>query len=163
MRPSRVWAGLLVVLACGATLEGCGRQEQQLVPVRPSVDERLQLSVAGRDVRVELAVDTPTRNRGLMHRTRMDEDAGMLFVFPDSAPRTFWMRNTLLPLDIIFLDEQGRVINVVEAPPMVERPGFHSTRAARYVLELNQGWCKRHGLAAGDRIAIPADVTARGV
>lgn len=157
-----LWQGLLVGVLVALSLTGCG-QEKQLVPIQPSVDGRLQLSVAGRTVSVELALDVPTRTRGLMHRPSLGEDAGMLFVFPDSAPRTFWMRNTLVPLDLIFLDDQGRVINVEEAPPMVERPGFHSDRAARYVLELNRGWCSRHGLQAGDRIEIPADVTARGI
>lgn len=160
--PARRPVLLLLLALVPLLLPACG-SEPSLEAIEAPRDERLELQVAGRSVRVELALDNPTRNRGLMHRTSLAEDVGMLFVFPDSAPRTFWMRNTLVPLDIIFLDDAGRVINVEEAPPMVERPGFHSARAARFVLELRRGWCAEHGLQAGDRIEIPAEVAARGI
>ncbi|MHC4845638.1 MAG: DUF192 domain-containing protein, partial [Planctomycetota bacterium] len=87
--------------------------------------------MAGRTVSVELAVTPVARNNGLMHRTSLDPDAGMLFIFTDDKARTFWMRNTLIPLDIIFLDADGTVQNIEQGQPMAEVPGYHSLRNAR--------------------------------
>ena len=153
---SRLVAALAVGLA-GASCAGCGRSPE-LQPAAPASALEHELQVAGRTVRVELAVDRQQRDLGLMHRTELDPDAGMLFLFPDDQPRTFWMRNTLIPLDIVFLDADGTVQNIAHGEPLVELPGLHSLRPARFVLELNAGWCAQHGLAPGQRIAIPADV-----
>jgi uncharacterized membrane protein (UPF0127 family) len=140
--------GLLASLA-----PGCGQGAASRGP-GPSPD-RFALQVAGREVTVELAVRPAQRGRGLMGRTSLGADEGMLFLFPDVMPRTFWMRDTLIPLDIIFLDAEGVVLNVAEAPPGVERPGFHSKGPARMVLELNRGWSREHGLEPGAVIEVP--------
>ncbi len=145
-------AVLLALCACS--------KEPRLTAVGPAAGNR-ELLVAGRTVQVELALDTPARNRGLMHRTELAPDAGMLFVFPDDAPRTFWMANTLIALDLVFLDADGTVQNIERGEPGVERPGYHSARPARMVLELNAGWAERHGLRPGDRIEIPGELLAR--
>jgi len=113
-----------------------------------------------RPVVVELALTPPEQQRGLMERTHLDPDAGMLFVFPADQPLHFWMKNTLLPLDILFLDADGTVQNIAEAQPLVEIPGYSSLRSGRMVLELNQGWCRQHGLKPGMKIPIPAEVLA---
>jgi uncharacterized membrane protein (UPF0127 family) len=90
--------------------------------------------------------------RGLMFRERLASDAGMLFIFPDTAVRTFWMKNTLIPLDMIFADEQGVVVGVIEsAEPLTTAP--RSVGApSRYVLEVNGGWSAAHDVARGDRL-----------
>lgn len=134
-------------------LAGC-RDETVLVPAAVPDARTAELDVAGRTVTVELASDGPTRTRGLMNRTSLGADRGMLFLFPDTSSRVFWMRNTLIPLDIVFIDDEGLVINVEEAPPAVEKPGFHSRRPARFVLELNRGWSREHGLVPGRLIVI---------
>ena len=141
----------LYTLAALCMTPACS-DEVQLSPAADS--SRAELIVAGRKVTVELALDTPTRTQGLMYRTALGDDQGMLFIFPDVAARVFWMRNTLIPLDIVFLDDMGTVINVEEAPPAVERPGFHSLRPARFVLELRKGWSQEYGLLPGQTIAI---------
>jgi uncharacterized membrane protein (UPF0127 family) len=153
-------AALLVALATLGVAPGCADKQPELHPATSRAD-RLELSVADRAVSVELAITPEERGRGLMHRTQLGENDGMLFLFPTAEPRTFWMRNTLIPLDIIFLDDEGVVLNVEEAPPGVERPGFHSLGPARMVLELNGGWCRAAGLKPGDAIEVPADVLAR--
>lgn len=156
----RAAAALFALLA---GLPACGGDE--LVPAaRPqAVDpHHATLQVEGRTVSVELATDDLQRMRGLKHRTSLAPDSGMLFVFPDEAPRTFWMHDTLIPLDIVFLDAGGEVINIEHGRPGVERPGYMSRRPARFVLEMAGGWCAEAGLEPGDRIEIPAEVAARG-
>jgi hypothetical protein len=101
---------------------------------------------------VEVARTPDELARGLMHRTSLAEGAGMLFVFPETAEHTFWMRNTLIPLDMIFIDEDRLVVGVVEnAEPLTLEP--RSAGPSRYVLEVIGGWAARHGVAAGDRVA----------
>lgn len=155
----RVTLGMLAAAAllAGACNDGARRAEKPAAP-GPSV----VLQVAGRSVQAELALDDYARGRGLMHRTRLEPDAGMLFVFPDEQPRTFWMHDTLIPLDIVFLESSGAVINVARGQPGVERPGYHSARPARMVLELNGGWCEAHGLRPGDVVPVPPEVLAQG-
>ena len=146
-----------LTLALGLAGAGCGHHPE-LHPAADSAAARHELTVAGRRVKVELAVNAEQRDRGLMHRTDLEPDAGMLFVFKDDQPRTFWMRNTLIPLDVIFLDADGTVQNIAHGEPMVEVPGLHSLRPARLVLELKGGWSAEHGLAAGQRIEIPPEI-----
>ncbi len=159
---------LLVIGACGLFaagmmfLGGCGSEPVDLT--EPARDEQqVALQVAGMPVTAELALDAPARARGLMHRTSLDEDRGMLFVFPKAKPQKFWMRDTLIGLDIIFLADDGTVLNIHQAPPGVEQPGFPSKGPCRLVLELSRGWSARHGLKPGDRVPVPAELFARAV
>jgi uncharacterized membrane protein (UPF0127 family) len=115
--------------------------------------------------RVEVAADPEARQRGLMHRVALAPDCGMLFVYPDEAPRSFWMQGTLIPLAAAFLDGSGRVLNIEEmAPPA---PGearartWSSAAPARFVLEMEAGWFSRKGVRPGDRIDL--DAALRGV
>jgi len=103
-------------------------------------------------VTVEVARSEPERRHGLMDRAALDPDAGMLFVFDESAEHGFWMMNTLIPLDMIFVDEDGRIVGIVErAEPRTTTSRTVGT-PSRYVLEVNGGWAKAHGVAAGDRV-----------
>ncbi|GAB5548437.1 MAG: DUF192 domain-containing protein [Sandaracinaceae bacterium] len=101
------------------------------------------------EVRVEVA-DTPAaRQRGLMFRRHMPRDAGMLFIFPRAEPRSFWMRNTFLALDILFIGADRRVVGVVEhASPLTD-----DSRAveadSQYVLEVHAGFARTHSLSTG--------------
>lgn len=109
---------------------------------------------------VEVADTEQERARGLMFREEMAADAGMLFVYPDSAPRAFWMRNTLIPLDIIFADARGTVVSIAaNAVPGDETP-LPSDGAAQFVLEVNGGVAQRLGITAGHSVlrhrAIPS-------
>ena len=159
MNATRSAAGARLVLRIGLALAaaGCGHH-RELHPAAAEGSVTHELTVAGRPVRVELALNQAQRDRGLMHRTHLDDDAGMLFVFKDDQPRTFWMRNTLIALDIVFLDADGTVQNVAHGQPMVEVPGLNSVRPARLVLELNAGWSEEHGLKPGDKVSIPPGV-----
>ena len=105
---------------------------------------------------VEIA-DTPqTWEHCLMERASLAPNAGMLFVFPDVAPRTFWMMNTLIPLDMLFIDANHRVINIQEnaLPCAAPRrcPTYNSTAPAKYVLEIPGGRARALGMQAGDHV-----------
>ncbi len=89
---------------------------------------------------------------GLMHRKSMAAQKGMLFVFDASARHCMWMRNTLLPLAVAFLDEGGRIINVEEMQPQTD-DNHCAAKPAKYALEMNFGWFKARGFGPGTPIA----------
>ncbi len=101
--------------------------------------------------------DTPeTWERGLMERTSLAPNAGMLFLFPEVAPRAFWMMHTLIPLDMLFIGADRQIINIVEnavpcLPPR-QCPIYHSTAPAQYVLEIPGGRARALALNTGDRV-----------
>ena len=103
-------------------------------------------------VQVELARTDEERTRGLMNRRHLGEEAGMLFLFSETEPRAFWMKNTFIPLDMLFIDDGGRVVGLVErAEPLTTSPRDPGV-PSRYVLEVNGGWAERHGVRPGDRV-----------
>jgi uncharacterized protein len=104
-------------------------------------------------VRVELAVTPGQREFGLMYREHLDEDAGMLFIFPAVDRLKFWMKHTEIPLDMIFADSTGVILGIVaNATPYSEKPVGPDTPAL-YVLEVNGGFCARHGVRTGDKLS----------
>jgi len=107
----------------------------------------------------EVADTTSERSQGLMDRETLAQDAGMLFVFENPQNVTFWMKNTLIPLDIVFIDESGKVVNIAQANP---EPGvadsdltrYSSDRPVKWVLEVNQGLCANNLIMPGTQISI---------
>lgn len=109
---------------------------------------------------VELARTDAERERGLMDRSAMPASSGMLFIYPSPRQVAFWMRNTLIPLDILFFDAAGRMVSKQDmAQPLDETP-LPSAGAAQFVLEINGGLAKKLGIGAGTALANPA--IARG-
>lgn len=108
----------------------------------------LDLTLGMYRVQAEVASDDATRQRGLMFRKSMPDNQGMLFVFPFRAEHCMWMKNTLLPLSVAFLDEEGKIINVEEMAPQTET-NHCARQPARYALEMNHGWFKQRGFTAG--------------
>jgi len=109
------------------------------------------LRMGHHEVQVEIANRNSTRMSGLMFRKEMGKDNGMLFVFADSAPRAFWMKNTYIPLSIAFFDEKGKILNILEMPPQTEE-NFSSKGSARFALEMNSHWFEKNGIKVGDII-----------
>lgn len=111
-------------------------------------------TAAGKEVSVtvELA-DTPQKRRlGLMYRKDLKDDEGMLFLFPKEEPLTFWMKNTPLSLDIIFINRARQIVGIVkEATPYSEKP-LPSGQPAQFVVEVPAGFCQRRGIEVGDRV-----------
>jgi len=106
-------------------------------------------------VRVEFATDPEDQQRGLMFRRTLDPDAGMLFVFPlPERHHTFWMRNTLIPLDMIFINDGLQVVGVVERAEPQTDTSREVSGLSRYVLEVNGGFAAEHGIGPGTRVEI---------
>lgn len=104
--------------------------------------------------KVELAVPFHERQRGLMYRRKLADGFGMLFVFPDVAVRSFWMKNTYIPLDMVHIDGAGKVVGVVaNAEPMTTTPR-QTGEPARYVLELNDGVAAEKGIVPGVKMSL---------
>lgn len=109
----------------------------------------------GAAIQVELATDEPTRMQGLMYRDQMAEDRGMLFLFLTSENYPFWMKNTLIPLDMIWIDDQHRIAHVsANVPPCKADPcpSYDPKAVAKYVLELAAGVAAKHHLANGQAV-----------
>jgi uncharacterized protein len=108
-------------------------------------------------VAVEVVRSEAEQARGLMFREKLGPDEGMLFVFQESTDHAFWMKNTLLPLDMIFIDERREVAGVVErATPLSTEPRSVG-RPSRFVLEVNGGFAAAHGVRVGDRVRFEGD------
>jgi uncharacterized protein len=146
LRLARVAAALLLAATACANAK---RSEAATPAARVIVETAAGARVP---VRVEVARTEEARARGLMFRKHLDDDAGMLFLFDTEERHVFWMKNTPLPLDMIFADEDGRIVAMIEraAPETITArdPGVPS----RYVLEVNGGWAAAHGVRIGDRL-----------
>ena len=99
----------------------------------------------------EIAATTEARTVGLMHRFSLKPDHGMVFVFPEPQPLTFWMKNTFVPLSIAFIGADGKILNIDDMAPQTET-GHPSLGLALYALEMKKGWFAERGIVAGDRI-----------
>ncbi|MFN2381252.1 MAG: DUF192 domain-containing protein [Guyparkeria sp.] len=126
----------------------------------PSSDDGAQrvMWLGGERFEIELATTPSSRLRGLMHRPSLASNQGMLFIYPDEAPRSFWMKNVSFAIDILYLDADWRLVHRHEAVPPCRSdpcPGYPSHDAARYVLELPAGTASRLSLEPGSRIDPP--------
>ena len=103
-------------------------------------------------VKVEIADNNEERTKGLMFREKLGENEGMLFIFDDEEIRNFWMKNTLISLDIIFIDKDKRITNIEKADPCEEDTCriYSSKGLAKYVLEVNQGFTDKNNINEGD-------------
>ncbi|MEO7062660.1 MAG: DUF192 domain-containing protein [Dokdonella sp.] len=134
----------LVTLALVVSIQACAAKG-------PSVE------LKGHTFSIEIADTDASREHGLMDRTEMAADHGMLFVFEDDIPRAFWMKNTKIALDMLYFDADRRLVSVQHnVPPCTADPcpAYSSGAPARYVLELNGGEAKKIGVTAGDEIEI---------
>ena len=145
LRSGLLGLGLLLFLSAQASL--------------PHQEVRITRDTAQQEIArftVEIAETPETLTRGLMERPALAPHAGMLFIFSDVAPRAFWMMNTLIPLDMLFIDADHRIINIqANAPPCVPPqrcPTYHSTAPAKYVLEIAGGRAQALGIRTGDHV-----------
>ena len=109
-------------------------------------------------VQVEIADTEAERQTGLSGRTTLAEEAGMLFVFDQEQPLSFWMKDTLIPLSIAYISADGRIVDLQDMQPLDETP-HPSAEPARYALEVNQGFFAERGVAVGDTVELPEQGT----
>jgi uncharacterized protein len=123
------------------------------------------LSGAAGESRVEVeVVSTPaTTQRGLMYRQHLPPEDGMLFLMEERKVQSFWMRNTLIPLDMIFIDRDLTVVGVVDRATPLTDDSRDVGRPSLYVLEVNGGWAKQHGVGAGSKVRFENVRDHRGV
>lgn len=117
---------------------------------------REKIKLGNHVIKVEVARTSGEHARGLMNRTELGLDEGMLFVFSDQSPRTFWMKNTLIDLSIGFFDKNKTLVDIQEMQKMgsiIEQniPTYTSARPAMYALEMNKNWFKKNKIKPGDR------------
>jgi len=105
-------------------------------------------------VAVELAVTPDARQLGLMYRDRLDPGKGMLFIFPTAAPQSFWMKNTRIPLDILFVDDAGKIVRLHARTTPFSEASLPSDAPVRFVLEVPGGWCADNGIHEGDTVRL---------
>ena len=102
---------------------------------------------------IEIADDDEQRTTGLMYRDKMDESQGMLFIFDTEELQAFWMKNTILPLDIIYVNAKMEIVSIQKNAEPFSEKSLPSIKPAQYVVEVNAGYCERHGVKEGDKIA----------
>jgi uncharacterized membrane protein (UPF0127 family) len=103
-------------------------------------------------VDIEIADDEARRTQGLMYRDSMAENQAMLFIFPDEAERSFWMKNTILPLDIIYINAKNQIFTVQKNTVPYSEDSVPSNGPVKYVVEVNAGYCDKHLIKVGDHI-----------
>ena len=111
----------------------------------------VQLQAGMHLIRAEVASDFASRGQGLMYRSAMPSNAGMLFIFDETSTPCMWMKNTLIPLSVAFIDEHGAILNVEDMQPQTE-DSHCASGPARYALEMNGGWFAARGVKPGSRI-----------
>jgi hypothetical protein len=129
----------------------------------PAVAQQLpvaQLSAGMHLIRAEVAADYSSRGRGLMFRKSLGANAGMLFIFDGPAIHCMWMKNTYIPLSVVFLDEKGEIINIADMQPHSEQ-SHCAARPALYALEMEQGWFAGRGIKPGMKLGGIEQATPR--
>jgi uncharacterized membrane protein (UPF0127 family) len=141
----------VLVLACAASCGGGNDVERPRVVIETRAGEQ--------EVAVEIADTDAERQRGLMGRTSLAGDAGMVFLFPGETAGGFWMKNTLIPLSIAFYDADGRIVRILDMEPCRREPCRIYDPGVAYVgaLEVNQGAFRRWNVSEGDRLRVELD------
>jgi uncharacterized membrane protein (UPF0127 family) len=130
-----------------AVLAAASAAAQAPQPQLPAVD----LTAGMHRIRAEVANDMSSRMQGLMFRKAMPQNAGMVFVFEESANHCMWMKNTLIPLSVAFIDDAGAIVNIADMQPHSEQ-SHCAARPARYALEMNKGWFAERGIKPGAKL-----------
>jgi uncharacterized membrane protein (UPF0127 family) len=142
------WTLSLSVLVCCQAQSGWAESAPQMNLPRTQIKAGMYL------VDAQVAAQPEQRAVGLMHRSNLPSHEGMLFVFEQTAPQCFWMKNTLIPLTAAFIADDGTIVNTADMQPQTT-VSHCSAQPVRYVLEMNQGWFSRRGIKVGDRLGHP--------
>lgn len=152
------------LVALALLFAGCDGGKKASTALK-SVEDRFAIKLGERTVQAQIALEPGEMEKGLMFRKAMGEEEGMIFVFDRPQLMSFWMRNTLIPLDIGYFDSDGTLREVYKMYPNDESP-VKSMSARQIVLEMNQGWYARAQIRPGaklDLTALKAAIRARGM
>ena len=139
------WLVAIALAPLGMPLQAVAQQEPQLDL------ERIKISAGMHLITAQVAATPEQRQIGLMLRTDMPQQEGMIFLFEQSSQQCFWMKNTLLPLTAAFVADDGRIVNLVDMKPQT-LDAHCSQEPVRYVLEMNQGWFAKKGIKSGSKL-----------
>jgi uncharacterized membrane protein (UPF0127 family) len=145
------------VASAGASAPQCPPDPEGGPPKLPIVRLVVPEVGAGVAVEAELTRTELESARGLMYRTSMTEEHGMLFRMPTYEEHPFWMHNTCIPLDMLFLENDGTIVGILEEVPILNDQERTVHRPSSWVLETNAGWSRRHGVRAGQKVIIPPE------
>jgi len=139
----------VILLAVILLIPACMQKQPTLV---------IHSAAGDHQVKVEVVTRSDEMARGLMYRRSLEKDSGMLFIFRQEEPQSFWMKNTLIPLDMIFISRDLVIVDITTMQPCITDPcpDYTSRQPAQYVLEINAGYCRSHAIAIGDRISSAA-------
>jgi uncharacterized membrane protein (UPF0127 family) len=137
-------SALAALMLAATALPACAQEPQTNLP-------RVTLSAGMHQIDAQVAQTPDQRATGLMHRKEMPQHEGMLFVFERPTMQCFWMKDTLLPLSVAFLADDGTVVNLAEMKPLA-LDSHCSAQPVRYVLEMNQGWFAKKGVKPGSKL-----------
>lgn len=124
-----------------------------IIFVISSCSKESSVVINGNKINVEIADEPQEQSLGLMRRQVLEENSGMLFIFDNEQIRNFWMKNTLIPLDMLFISKDLAIVDIIEAEPCREDPckTYSGKEAAKYVLEVNKGYSYRKNINKGDK------------
>lgn len=136
----------VILLAFALIIPACTQSQPTLVIHSASGDHGLKVEVVSKPVAMQM---------GLMYRKHLAKDRGMLFIFQQEESQSFWMKNTFIPLDMIFISAGFRIVDITTMQPCTTDPcpDYTSRQPAQYCLEVNAGYCRSHNIAVGDKIS----------
>ncbi len=138
-------------IAIGALLAAIGLGAQAQGRSNPPLPTQ-RINAGMHVIQAEVAATPGERSLGLMNRKSLEANAGMLFVFEEAGVHCFWMRNTLIPLSIAFIDDEGRIVNIADMEPLDEDSNHCPARPVRFALEMSRGWFAQRGIGEGVRL-----------
>ncbi len=136
----------VILLAVILLIPACTQEQQTLV---------IHSATGDHQVKVEVVTEPADQARGLMYRRSLGKDSGMLFIFRQEGLQSFWMKNTLIPLDMIFVSRDLAIVDITTMQPCITDPcpAYTSRQPAQYVLEVNAGYCRSHNIIIGDKVS----------
>jgi uncharacterized membrane protein (UPF0127 family) len=157
------WLSIAAILVALAVAVACGgsssNSDRAIGPMPDTTAQTVPISFAGGTLQVEIADTAAERAVGLMSRSSLGYEDGMLFAFPSDTSAAFWMTDTLVPLSIAFVRADGTIVHIEDMQPETTT-NHYSTEPYRYAIEANQGWFATHNVAEGDKAQIPAAISA---
>jgi uncharacterized membrane protein (UPF0127 family) len=138
-------------LIAARVLAGVALLTLSLLAVGDVAFKTARIKVGTHSLNVEVAVTDPQRSQGLMYREKLGKEDGMLFIFDEPAYHSMWMKNTLIPLSVAFVDGEGRILNILDMEPQT-LDSHTAAGPARYAIETNKGWFAQRKVKPGDKV-----------